>query len=686
MKPRPAPLPAHDLGAERLGRLAPSPPAAEHGGALHSFDVFDTLITRCFWRPEDLFVALGERLRGTGLLRADAAAFAARRAAAEAELRARPGVEEVDLLGIHQALAPAFGWNAAEARAAAEAEVDAEEEAIRPIAANTRLLARLQAEGAEVALLSDTYLDRAALLRLLRRAGIAVPPQRVFASSELGATKRTGRMFMLAAEALGVPPRRIVHRGDHPRSDVAVPRSIGIKAELCAAGAPTRYELVLHAAAARRGPPLLRSALAGGARAARLSSEPDGPHGRALRAVGAGVAGPLLCGFVLWALREARRDGLSRLHFVSRDGQILLRIAEALLGRLPWGVECRYLLGSRQAWHLPALEGMNEAALSWLADDAPRDPLRSVLARAELAPGRIGPALARHGFDSPAALDAPAPPARLRALLRDPEVGAALRPAVAERREAALGYLRQEGVLGAAGRAAIVDLGWHGRLQRSLGRLLEFGSAGGAGAGLTGFYMALRSRPAGSAPGEMRTFIDAPAFLERMNPVLLEIFCSADHGTVRRYEAAPGGRFEAVLAEPSNPRVLAWGLPALQDGVLAFAREVAEALARSGGSDADAWIDALREAGTEVFDAFRREPSAEEAEAFGGFPHADGQAHEAWADCAPAVGPLTRLRLGLGLRDAGYAGHWPEASVRRGGGALGEGLFALKRARARLFG
>ena len=27
----------------------------------------------------------------------------------------------------------------------------------------------------------------------------------------------------------------------------------------------------------------------------------------------------------------------------------------------------------------------------WLADDAPRDPLRSVLARAELAPGRIGP-------------------------------------------------------------------------------------------------------------------------------------------------------------------------------------------------------------------------------------------------------------------------------------------------------
>jgi hypothetical protein len=45
-----------------------------------------------------------------------------------------------------------------------------------------------------------------------------------------------------------------------------------------------------------------------------------------------------------------------------------------------------------------------------------------------------------------------------------------------------------------------------------------------------------------------------------------------------------------------------------------------------------------------------------------------------------------RLRLGLGFGDPGYAGHWPEASVRRGGGRMAAGLVALKRLRWRAGG
>jgi hypothetical protein len=48
------------------------------------------------------------------------------------------------------------------------------------------------------------------------------------------------------------------------------------------------------------------------------------------------------------------------------------------------------------------------------------------------------------------------------------------------------------------------------------------------------------------------------------------------------------------------------------------------------------------------------------------------------------VGALMRLRLGLGLGAAGYGGHWPEASLRRGGGRVGDALFALKRLRRRI--
>lgn len=675
--------PATAPGGRPLARHG-APAGGAEGVSLHGFDVFDTLLTRCWWRPEDLFLELGERLRGMGLVREAPEAWAARRVAAEAALRRVPGTEEVDLRGIYAALAPDMGWTEAETQEAMLAELACEEDAVRPIAANVQRLARLQREGAEVALLSDTYFDHTNLLRLLDRAGIAVPPERVFSSSALHATKRTGRMFGAVSAALGVPPAAMVHTGDHPDSDFAVPRAAGVRAELYAGGAPTRYEALMHAATAVH-PAVLRSALAGAARAARLSADIAAPRDRALWNVGATVAGPLLFGFVLWVLQQARRGGVPKLHFVARDGQILKRIADIVCARLGWRIECRYLFGSRQAWHLPALDRLDETALVWLAKAGAEEPLRDVLARAELAPSQIPAALlARHGFGGASALDSPAPSARTAALLREPAVEAALLASAAKRRRAALGYLRQEGLL-EPGRQAMVDLGWHGRLQQSLQRLLEMGMGEGRKPDLVGYYLALVSRPRGFEPGAMRTYLEESRTVERLNPVLFEIFCAADHGTVRRYAPRPDGGFAAELAGVTNEPALSWGLRTLQDGMVAFASELVEAMARMPGHGPDVWVDVLRDGGTASFDLFRVDPSVEEAEAFGSFPHADGPAHEVGGECAPPVGALTRLRLGLGLKDGTYAGHWPEASVRRGG-ALGTGLMALRRLKRRLAG
>ena len=671
------------MTAAPCSRLCPAPAAAVPPAPrqLHSFDVFDTLITRCLWRPEDLFLLLAHRLRGAGLLRCAPEEFARLRQQAEAALRRAPGTEEVQLVAIHATLAATCGWTPGEAQRVAALELATEEAAIRPVAANAARLARLRDGGAEVALVSDTYLDRAALLRLLQGAGIGVPAPLVFASAAHGVTKRTGRLFGVVAAAAGVAPERILHRGDHPDADVAVPRLMGIRAEHCATAAPTRHEATLHAATASH-PPLLRSLLAGGARAARLSADPENLHRRVLWEVGAGVAGPLLTGFVLWILHHARSAGLTRLYFVARDGQILLRIAEILLARLGWPIECRYLMGSRQAWHLPALAEIDETALAWLVANAQSDPLGGVLARAELEPGQIAAALARHGLGR---LDRPAPAAQLRALLLDAEVAPLIHARAALRRHAALGYLRQEKVL-EGGAATIIDLGWHGRLQHSLQKLADLGAGEAGGTQVSGFYFALRSRPDGVPPERMRTYLDAPQAVRRLNPVLLELFCAADHGTVRRYRQAPGGAYEAELATPLDRAVVEWGLDALQGGILAFARECAAAieLGRDAGAGTEAWIALLRDGGMAAYQDFRREPDAAEAEAFGTFPHADGQAHLTTADCAPRVGALMRLRLGLGLRAAGYGGHWPEASLRRGGGRVEDALFALKRLRRRV--
>ncbi|NGM24141.1 hypothetical protein G3576_29380 [Roseomonas stagni] len=649
---------------------------------LHSFDVFDTLVTRTTWRPEDVFLLLGSRLHAAGLLRTKPELFAAHRMAAEAALRAAPGTEEVDLHAIHAALAATHGWGMAEIQRAMELEVEVETLCIRPIAANVARLAALQAAGAEVALLSDTYFDHPSLLRLLARAGVTVPAERVFASAPLQATKRTGLLFHHVANELGLLPTQISHCGDHPHSDLAVPHRLGIDATHWLDGMPTRHERMLHAGAERH-PALLRSLLAGAARVARLSPGPLTPHERTLWNTGATVAGPLLCGFVLWVLQRARAMGEKHVHFVARDGQVLKAIAEILLAGLGWDIRCSYLHGSRQAWHLPALDGLDETVLSWLSDDAPHEPLRSILARADLRLEALTAPLSRHQMDGAEALDRPVAKDRLRALLAEPEVEIELRRAGRRRRAAALGYLRQQGVVGVSS-ALIVDLGWHGRLQRSLRRLVEVGAEKGETTRLTGFYLALRSRPEGFAGAEMQAYIEDPRFLKRLNPVLLEIFCSADHGTTRGYRQRADGRFEPELAEETDTRVLAWGLRSLQGGMLAFAHELTRAMALTGNTETESWTAALRDAGVAAYDDFRRDPNEAEALAFGTFLHADGQSHDAWSECAPLVAQTARLRLAFGLRVPGYTGHWPEASVRRDGGRLGEGLIALKRLRVRL--
>ena len=57
------------------------------------------------------------------------------------------------------------------------------------------------------------------------------------------------------------------------------------------------------------------------------------------------MAGPALAGYVLWVLERSFEMGLKRLYFISRDGEIMLEMAQRLLPAF-WPdatMELRYL-------------------------------------------------------------------------------------------------------------------------------------------------------------------------------------------------------------------------------------------------------------------------------------------------------------------------------------------------------
>lgn len=64
--------------------------------------------------------------------------------------------------------------------------------------------------------------------RKIERSHIAIPPDRVFVSSEIGIAKPNPEVFMRAVRSLGLAPKGALFVGDHPETDVEGARRCGM--------------------------------------------------------------------------------------------------------------------------------------------------------------------------------------------------------------------------------------------------------------------------------------------------------------------------------------------------------------------------------------------------------------------------------------------------------------------------
>ncbi len=375
----------------------------------------------------------------------------------------------------------------------------------------------------------------------------------------------------------------------------------------------SRYERVLagHGGAA----PVLAEA----SRRARVEATERGMP-EPLAAVAAGVAAPLLVGFALWVADQAEQQGLRRLHFVARDGEVMLAVAAPVLARLAPGVRCRYLYGSRQAWTLAGSAWAPEVLRDWVSVQRDITP-RSALRRVGLTPDQVW-ALTGAPFSDPAVADRPLDAAGRDALSRsvaDDPLLSLVRRAAGEAAERTLAYLRQEGFAGDAS-SALVDVGWTGRTARAfdhLVRALDGRPVRHLFCGVVAAARAVRREP---EPPQMTGWLfdddlGRPASCPLTGPnVLVEMLCAGREGRLLRYERGPGGDVVPVLAEPVNQPVLDWGLDDVRRVVARVTDLVAPQL-----TEEHLRVD-LAGPVTEALSAFWTRPTRAEALAWGTFP------------------------------------------------------------------
>ena len=237
----------------------------------------------------------------------------------------------------------------------------------------------------------------------------------------------------------------------------------------------------------------VKSLLVGSARSLRLSRSYDNTDKQIIWETSVNILAPMYLLYTKWVLEKARKENIKRLYFVARDGYLYYKIALQIQSVFnEYGIELKYLYGSRQAWYYPAIEDLSEFELSWiLRVDLNFCSVKTIFARIQLNPKEFKSIIEAQGF--PESIWNRNLTTIERISLGQCFFKHDIKKKILHKTHHAfqntVGYFNQEGLFERI-KYAIVDIGWSGRSQYALSRIIDK-SGHRPEHGIRGFYFGL---------------------------------------------------------------------------------------------------------------------------------------------------------------------------------------------------
>jgi predicted HAD superfamily hydrolase len=627
---------------------------------VQSFDVFDTVLVRIWAKPIDLFWELGVQLQQAQIIQVSPDTWQRWRVDAETAARQKTPTGEVNLYQIYDQLMVACGWGVTAVEIAIQYEIRLECASLCPVPTIQRKIQALRQQNYRIAFLSDMYLPTEVICGFLKDHQIWVESDVLLVSGDIGVNKSSGKLFQHYLTQHQLALSQLHHIGDNLHSDVTVPKALGIQAQPFLQTHLNRYE---HLITDNEQLPLrFRSLLAGASRLCRLHCQETDLHKQTIWNTAANVAAPILFGFVHWVLLEAKRQGIQRLYFVARDGQILWQIAQIISCKWGYDIDCRYLYGSRQAFHFAAIQEIGEAELDWLFPRFKFISVQIVCEQVNLQPERIADTLISHGF----------PPENwgknltekdftaLKKVFQSHEVVNLIIELATTHREKAINYFKQEGICDGVS-FALVDVGWSGGSQRSFSKILASYDLYPK-TGVREFYFGVEKVVKALLIDRIIPyFLKANDVTKRLllcHKEILELFLAADHGSTIRYEKQEH-YYSPVLRSEKNTSGIEWGVLIQQQAILEYTKLVTDNL-----HSEECEINHFYQVTEDLLEAFINKPSREEAEVFGTQIFSHQQTESEFYQLAPAYTFADGCRM---LFDKQYLHDfvWLSASIQR---------------------
>lgn len=434
-----------------------------------SFDIFDTLIARTVYDPNDVFRLMEKVIAEKYGKKVD---FLKIRKAAEEKAVAQYGAyTNIDKIYTKLADDPIVGDLAPQLK---KLEIDTEFRLCVPRKDMVAVYNAVKKMGRRVILVSDMYLNKAHIVAMLHKCGITGYDE-IFLSCEVGARKDDGSIWDLVFA--GLDSEKFIHVGDNFCSDSQILMDRGVDSQLVL---NSRALLEIsdfsylrkYATESVANSIMLGQAISGGLFNSPFAFDENGKvKFKNIYDFGYSTMGPLLSYFTQWVNNTAA-DSKERLLLLSREGYMLEQLIKAYCqARGEETPDIRYFLASRRACAVPALE--NDEDLKELISQKYEGSFSNLLNE------RLG--LELHDGDEDIAIDYSTKPETIMEHLAPYKEE--LLDEAAKEKNAYLVYAKE--FIADASDIAVVDVGFSGTIQYFLMKL--------TGRDIAGHYLCLHS-------------------------------------------------------------------------------------------------------------------------------------------------------------------------------------------------
>lgn len=331
---------------------------------IYSFDIFDTLITRTFLRPIDIFYELACRLIKDGIIDCHPKKFQEDRIIAEQKAREASNLEDINFNDIYE-----YMYNYSNIELLKLYEIEMELLSTSPIVENINLVKKLIDIGKKVIIVSDMYHSKDTIMKLLKKNNIFICKNNIYISSEYGLTKRTGNLFHKICEINNFSYDGILHIGNDWKADCVGANKAGLKYVYYKNWKNNNFEKSSN----------LDISSLGVSRAERLKS-----NSGLLNQLSVNCISPLLYDYVSFIIKKSVENNFKELIFLSRDGQIFYKIAKKIISEKKIDINLKYIQASRKLLAYPSINSFDINNLNWLIKDSENNFVSDIVDRLEL--------------------------------------------------------------------------------------------------------------------------------------------------------------------------------------------------------------------------------------------------------------------------------------------------------------